>query len=51
MKKVNGKVINYPSKVKREESKSFGIQEPVRKTLYDALLENLENANTKTFLH
>lgn len=43
--------IKYSGKVETKESKTFGIVEPVRKTMYDVVLENLQIAERKTFLH
>lgn len=37
--------------MKDEKNMKFGIPEPVRKTLYDVVLENLEISNRKTYLH
>lgn len=40
----------YSSKI-NVENMTFGIPEPVRKTMYDVVLENLEIADRKTYLH
>ncbi|XP_074029656.1 uncharacterized protein isoform X1 [Leptinotarsa decemlineata] len=44
--------VNYPKrKTALQESKVEGIQEPVRETMYDILLENFHIADRKTFIH
>lgn len=40
------KNIHYPKRKKKvDDNKVFGIQEPVRKNMYDVLLENFDIAD------
>ncbi|CAG9865097.1 unnamed protein product [Phyllotreta striolata] len=38
-------------KYDRKEAKHLGIEEPIRKTMFDIVMENLRLAGRKTFLH